>query len=129
MCNPDPRPCMGMILARCDCSHEYFNHAGGGDGNCGCVTALDARCAEAGAQSSAGTVRIYMVQADTMNASATAEPEPEPEPEPVSLSQIQSAQYAVVLSPHFHTLGEVLPEGPRSPLGDHGIATSSSAGY
>ncbi|CAK0791502.1 unnamed protein product [Prorocentrum cordatum] len=42
---------------------------------------------------------------------------------------IQSAQYAVVLSPHFHTLGGVLPEGPRSPLGDHGSATSSSAGY
>jgi len=129
MYNPDPRPCMEMILARYDCSHEYFNHAGGGDGNCGCVTTLDARCAEAGAQSSGGTVRIYMVQADAMNASMTAEPEPEPEPEPVSLSQIQSAQYAVVLSPHFHTLGEVLPEGPRSPLGDHGSATSSSAGY
>jgi hypothetical protein len=129
MYNLDPRPCMEMILARHDCNHEYFNHKGGGDGDCGCVRNLDADCTEASAQADRRLVRIYKVQTDTGNASTTAEPEPEPEPEPASLSQIQSAQYAVALSPHFHTLGEVLPEGPRLPLDENGSATPGSAGY
>jgi uncharacterized protein (DUF1501 family) len=55
-------------------------------------------------------------------------PTPEPTPEPTSaptpappanatLEQVQEAQYAIVLGPHFHTLGEVMPAGSRSPPG------------
>lgn len=43
--NPDPMVCLGMIRERpTECNQYYFNHAGGGDGNCGCVTDLNSDC-------------------------------------------------------------------------------------
>jgi len=50
---------------------------------------------------------------------ATTTVAPTPAPGPATLVQIQDAESAIVLSPHFHTLGAVRPVGKREPPPDN----------
>jgi hypothetical protein len=40
----NPRVCWELIKTKPECNQEYFNHAGNGDGNCGCVTDTSSTC-------------------------------------------------------------------------------------
>jgi hypothetical protein len=61
--NADPTVCMELVLARSDCSHQYFNHATNGDGNCRCLTNTAIDCTDTSNQLSDSPVRIYSIQA------------------------------------------------------------------
>jgi len=73
---------------------------------------------------------VLLPEPATTTPPPTPEPTPEPTPAPTpsppppvvnaSMEQVQDAQSAVVLSPHFHTLGEVAVVGPKPPPGEGG---------
>merc|ERR1712192_199721 len=59
--NKDPAACMDLIKSHPGCSQTYFNHATGGDGNCGCITRSWTDCMQVGRQEQNKVVDIYAV--------------------------------------------------------------------
>ena len=59
--SPDPLECLAQIRAKGSaCNQQYFNHAGNGDGNCGCVTDTSKDCSVSSNQTPHTVVNIMM---------------------------------------------------------------------
>lgn len=60
--SPNPADCRDAVWSDPRCSHQWFNHAGGGDANCGCVLKVDHRCMEQSSRHNQPGVNIYAIK-------------------------------------------------------------------
>merc|ERR1740121_895310 len=58
----NPADCRDAVWQDPQCSHQWFNHAGGGDTNCGCVLKVHQDCQVQSARHNQPGVNVYLIK-------------------------------------------------------------------